>query len=358
VTLCPNHSSAPKLLSILLLSVAMAGPLPAADRQITLRSNTRPGPRYEVLTLARSRQNHLRVNAFVNGKPASLTIDTGCPHTFIASDRLAYFGLTRTPRDGKLPVKEVNGSFNQVATVHSLRLGSLDIVDVDVILATLAESRRTLRPQREKAADGILGADVLLQTRAILDCQDQVLILDRYPKSSRPRTAVWDFRDFSKTPVYVSDGLHLFVDTAINGTPTRLMVDTGAFATLLHRPFVRQLQIPVQETSIQSSAINVGMQEVDMARIQTLSVGLVNVMDKRVGVTDLADLIRSGLQETPPTVGLLGAEFLSRHHGIIDFGTRTLYLKPAPLRQPAPQANRGPSPSVAKRARQSQLTGD
>jgi hypothetical protein len=26
-------------------------------------------------------------------------------------------------------------------------------------------------------------------------------------------------------------------------------------------------------------------------------------------------------------VGLLGAEILNSHHGIIDFGTRTLYLK-------------------------------
>ena len=29
----------------------------------------------------------------------------------------------------------------------------------------------------------------------------------------------------------------------------------------------------------------------------------------------------------PPVAGLLGAETLRRHHGIIDFGTRTLYLR-------------------------------
>src|SRR6266566_3449373 len=33
------------------------------------------------------------------------------------------------------------------------------------------------------------------------------------------------------------------------------------------------------------------------------------------------------LEGSPPVAGLLGAETLRRHHGIIDFGTRTLYLR-------------------------------
>jgi hypothetical protein len=33
------------------------------------------------------------------------------------------------------------------------------------------------------------------------------------------------------------------------------------------------------------------------------------------------------LKATPPVAGLLGSEILRHHNGIIDFGTRTLYLK-------------------------------
>jgi hypothetical protein len=54
----------------------------------------------------------------------------------------------------------------------------------------------------------------------------------------------------------------------------------------------------------------------------------VDITGKEVGVVDLEGLIRKGLlQGSPPVVGLLGAEILKRHHGIIDFGTRTLYLR-------------------------------
>ena len=45
-------------------------------------------------------------------------------------------------------------------------------------------------------------------------------------------------------------------------------------------------------------------------------------------VIDLEGVIHDGLLDgSPPVAGLLGAEILNRHHGIIDFGTRTLYLK-------------------------------
>jgi hypothetical protein len=37
--------------------------------------------------------------------------------------------------------------------------------------------------------------------------------------------------------------------------------------------------------------------------------------------------VLSDEQGSPPVVGLLGAEILRSHHGIVDFGTRTLYLK-------------------------------
>ena len=52
------------------------------------------------------------------------------------------------------------------------------------------------------------------------------------------------------------------------------------------------------------------------------------VKGKEVGVMDLKGLIHGDLlQGKPPVAGLLGSEFLRRNHAIIDFGTRTLYLK-------------------------------
>ena len=67
---------------------------------------------------------------------------------------------------------------------------------------------------------------------------------------------------------------------------------------------------------------------ISLAHIRKLSVGSVDLTGKDVGVVDLEGLIYGRLvQGSPPVAGLLGGEILNRHHGIIDFGTRTLYLK-------------------------------
>jgi len=67
---------------------------------------------------------------------------------------------------------------------------------------------------------------------------------------------------------------------------------------------------------------------VQLATIRRFSVGSFHVKGKEVGVRDLRGLIHGDLlQGSPPVAGLLGSEFLRRNHGIIDFGTGTLYLK-------------------------------
>jgi hypothetical protein len=73
--------------------------------------------------------------------------------------------------------------------------------------------------------------------------------------------------------------------------------------------------------------VNLKQRGVDVATIRKLTVGPIDIRDREVGVIDLEGLIHDRLLDgTPPVVGLLGAEILDRHHGIIDFGTRTLYL--------------------------------
>src|SRR5436853_7641847 len=105
------------------------------------------------------------------------------------------------------------------------------------------------------------------------------------------------------------------------------MVDTGAFATLLNRGFVRRLHVPLHETEFSSSAVTLKQRGVQIARIRQLSVGSVDIMGNDVGVVDLEGLIHSDLLKgSQPVAWLLGAEILRTNHGIIGFGTCTLCL--------------------------------
>ena len=43
------------------------------------------------------------------------------------------------------------------------------------------------------------------------------------------------------------------------------MIDTGAFATLLHRPFVKRMKIPLHDTPFSSAAVNLREHDVQVA---------------------------------------------------------------------------------------------
>ena len=280
---------------------------------------------YVALPLIRSSQNHLLVRAEINGKPALLGVDSGAPVSAVALNRRAHYGMLPVASKSGLPSRlSINGAFNAVGIARNLRLGALNLIDEPMVLVDLGG----LRGSRKKDdIDGILGADILFPTKALLDCKRQLLILKINP-SVPGRIPGFDFSGFRSIPMHVSDGFNLYVDGSVNGKKAKLMVDTGAFATLLHSRFVRRMKIPMHDTPFTSSGVNLKSRGVQMATISRFSIGSMNMRDKDVGVINLEGLIHGGLlNASPPVAGLLGSEILRRHHGILDFGTKTLYLK-------------------------------
>ena len=272
--------------------------------------------------LVRSKQNHLLVHAYINNKAAWLCVDSGAPISAIALHRRQHFGLAGISAGSELPTRlRINGAFDNVAVARSIQLGGMNLVDEPVVVVDLGSSSRAARLLHEPEIDGILGADILFPTKAVLDCQRQLLILKLDPEMAGTAPGL-DFRGFHKLPMHMSESFNLYVDSSINGTPARLMVDTGAFATLLNRSFVNQMRIPTRATQFSSAAVNLKQRGVQIAKIRRLSLGNVSIVGKEVGVIDLEGLIHNGLlQASPPVAGLLGAELLRQHHGIIDFGT-------------------------------------
>ena len=106
----------------------------------------RTAPQFEALPLVRSRQNHLLLRAFINGRPAWLTVDSGAPVSAIALNRRQYFRLKPTTAESSLPARvQINGAFNNVAIARELRIGGLTLVDEPVVTVDLGGSARAAR---------------------------------------------------------------------------------------------------------------------------------------------------------------------------------------------------------------------
>jgi hypothetical protein len=302
-----------------------ASTLLAATSQV---QSTAGGPMFQALPLERSSQNHLLVRAEINGKPALLGVDSGAPVSAISATRREHFKMSPLPSDSKLPTRLIiNGGLNRVRIAHKLRLGALTLLDEPMVMLDLSSPARAAREFHEQELDGILGADILFPTQAVLDCENEVLFMKIDPDTPGTIPGI-NHRGWKNVPIRVTEGWNLYVDSTLNGKAAQLMVDTGAFTTLIHRPFVKEMRLPLRDTPYASGAINLQQRDLQLAIIRNFSVGQFKVKAKEVGVMDLHGLIHGDLLKgEPPVAGLLGSEFLRRNHAIIDFGTRTLYLK-------------------------------
>ena len=102
----------------------------------------RTSTHFEALPLVRSRQNHLLVRAFINGRPAWLTVDSGAPVSVIALNRRRHFRLTPITADSNLPARvQINGGFNNVAIARELRIGGLILENEPVVTVDLEVPR-------------------------------------------------------------------------------------------------------------------------------------------------------------------------------------------------------------------------
>jgi predicted aspartyl protease len=287
-------------------------------------------PQYEALPLERSSQNHLLVRAEINGKQAVLLVDTGAPLSAVAIDRATYFGMDPVSAKSRIPSRlNINGAFNSMSIARSLRLGALNLVDEAMVLIDFSYLRQTSDGEgaHKRESDGILGTDILSPLKAVLD-YDRMLLVLKIDPAIRGSVPGFNFHGFRRIRMHESEGYNLYVDGSVNGTKARLMVDTGAFATLLHSQFVLRMKIPLQQTKFRSIGVNLAQSRVRLANISRFSVGSLDMQSHRVGVINLQGLIHGGLLEaSPPVAGLLGSEMLQRYHAIIDFGTNSLYLK-------------------------------
>ena len=310
------------------LLVTLVASLPA----VALARSRAPAeaPQYEALPLERSSQNHLLVHAEINGKPAVLLVDTGAPLSAVAIDRASHFRMDPVSAKSKIPSRlNINGAFNSMSIARSLRLGALKLVDEAMVLIDFAYLRPSARAdgKNERESDGILGTDILSPLNAVLDYERMLLVLKLDSRVPGPVPG-FNFHGFRRVRMHESEGYNLYVDGSVNGTKARLMVDTGAFATLLHSQFVLHMKIPLRQTKFRSIGVNLAQSHVRLANITRLSVGSMDMRSYKVGVINLEGLIHGGLLDaSPPVAGLLGSEMLQRYHAIIDFGTSSLYLK-------------------------------
>lgn len=254
--------------------------------------------------------NHLFVNTVINGKRTALMVDTGCPYTLIdrASARKLGLGLKETKEE----LTGVTGEAKRFAlsNLATLAMGNCTFINVPVQVADEAQINELSRPH----LDGLFGAHEMAKFGMVVDCTRQMIYVNPKGPSAASSQKLAQFlagRGFVRIPMRFDTGHHLQVDAQINGHPTRLIVDTGAFTTLLSAPAATEYGTSM---SPRFSAHGEGI-----GNVRQLSVGDLTINNAEVMVANVAKMVGTGL---------LGEEYLSWNFGVVDLGGMNLYLRP------------------------------
>jgi hypothetical protein len=123
---------------------------------------------------------HLMIKATINRKAANLIIDTGASKTVLDKARVEKFvGKNNFDAHDKLSSGlGTNTMESHVTTLKKFKLGNIEIIDYKTVLLDLSHVNNSYEQVGLKAVDGVLGSDILLEYKAVIDYEKKTLKLN------------------------------------------------------------------------------------------------------------------------------------------------------------------------------------
>ncbi len=130
------------------------------------------------IPLRYSKSQHLIGTFELNGQTATLLIDTGASNSCIDQSKTALFNLIA--EGDSLPLTGAGNEklFAQSSQKSSLAYDDKEIIQIALMLIDMDTINTALKDQGEEAIDGIIGADILHQKKAIIDYHQCCLYLE------------------------------------------------------------------------------------------------------------------------------------------------------------------------------------
>jgi predicted aspartyl protease len=280
-----------------------------------------PLPGYKAVPVHYGPMNKMIMSVRINRQPANLLVDTGSNQMILDAETAASFGIRPSQRGlryirfTQIGGKDLPVGFAQNVTAGSMNFGSR--------LVTL---RNSIHSDAGKAhIDGVLGLDTLLRHKALINCRTK-LVFFKVDQARRINLgSVAASEKFTRVPIQREETGALTVPCSIRGQPTRLLVDTGAFVTILHEGFVRSLGLAAEPTRIFAQFGRGVSKRINAAEMGDLNIGAFKMPPEKFGV---APLPKFALQQGSSKIaGILGMDTLYICHAIIDLDGMNLFLK-------------------------------
>lgn len=142
------------------------------DLQGFLKKNKYKKIKFKVL-----KTQHLLISAKINGVKGSFILDTGASNSCLGFDGISKFQLIAETSENKAAGAGATGMETQLSKNNLLQLSHWKTSKFHLVIFDMQHVNQALNEYKTKPVDGIIGADILLKGKAIIDYYNHYLYL-------------------------------------------------------------------------------------------------------------------------------------------------------------------------------------
>ena len=132
---------------------------------------------YKKIKFKVTKTQHLLMKASINGVKGDFILDTGASNSCVGFECIEWFQLKATKSKTKASGAGATGMNTQIAVGNQLELGNWNCIDFEIVIFDLSHVNSALMEHKSKPVHGIIGADILLKGKAIIDYYNHCLYL-------------------------------------------------------------------------------------------------------------------------------------------------------------------------------------
>ena len=132
---------------------------------------------YKKIKFKVSKTNHLIIKAKINGIEGNFILDTGASSSCVDFNDILYFQLTAEDSLTKAGGAGAVGMDTQMSAGNLLQLGRWKTNDFALVIFNMEHVNLALEQYKAKPVQGIIGADILIKGKAIIDYNEEYFYL-------------------------------------------------------------------------------------------------------------------------------------------------------------------------------------
>jgi len=117
------------------------------------------------------------MKATINGIAGTFILDTGASNSCVGFEGIQHFELTAADSDTKAAGAGGVGMLTQTSLKNTLKLSRWSTENFGLVIFDMSHVNEALRQYKARPVHGIIGADILMEGKAIIDYYNQYLYL-------------------------------------------------------------------------------------------------------------------------------------------------------------------------------------